>query len=64
MCPETRCRGEPLVIYLYSHLSETTVCERQLALLPLERFPAHIPPDLVVDGSPHRVRAAHPMISR
>jgi hypothetical protein len=24
----------------------------------------HIPPDLVVDGSPHRVRAAHPLISR
>src|SRR5205823_199210 len=24
----------------------------------------HIPPDLVVDGSPHRVRAAHVLISR
>ena|SRR2546429_2352227 len=24
----------------------------------------HIPPDLVVDGSPHRVMAAHPLISR
>jgi len=24
----------------------------------------HIPPDLVVDGSPHRMRAAHPLISR
>jgi len=24
----------------------------------------HIPPDLVVDESPHRVEAAHPLISR
>ena len=24
----------------------------------------HIPPDLVVDGAPHRVRTVHPLISR